>query len=96
VHHFLFAHSCHQEELEAQPFLRVTGCEEGVQIFTLVDFRFLFYVTRPIVLPHQAANPVAFKKDMTFANLFQQVRGACSFSSRRNAQNLSMSRRSMS
>jgi hypothetical protein len=55
--------------------------------------------TEPLVRclgPTKPRIPFAFKKDITFANLFQQLRGACSLSSRRNAWNLSRSRRSMS
>src|SRR5271166_5392616 len=47
-------------------------------------------------LPTSPRIPFAFRKDMTFENLFQQLRGACSLSSRRNAWYFNRSFRSIS
>src|ERR1700694_5103690 len=47
-------------------------------------------------LPTSPRTPCALRKDMRFSNLLYTLRGACSFSSRRKAQNLSKSLRSRS
>src|SRR5580704_8773058 len=80
-------HPYHQEELKAQLLLWVTDREELVQVLPLVHLRLLFHVARPSFLPPKPRTPCAFRKDMTFENLFQQVRGCSSFSSRRKAEN---------
>src|ERR1700694_1920731 len=46
--------------------------------------------------PTSPRTPCALRKDMRFSNLLYTLRGACSFSSRRKAQNLSKSLRSRS
>ncbi len=96
VHHFLLAHPGHEEELEPQPLLGVAGREQRIQFRLLVNLGLFFRVARPVIFPTSPRTPCDFRKPMTLANLLCTLRGACSFSSRRNAANFSRSLRSMS
>lgn len=49
VHDLLFSHAGHQEELEPQSLLFVTGFEERVQFVLFVNLGFFLRVTRPVV-----------------------------------------------
>src|ERR1017187_10632930 len=57
-HHLLLPFAGHQKELVPQPLLWITRRKQLVEFFVLVDLRLLFGVAGPIVLAHQAANPL--------------------------------------
>src|SRR5664279_2770468 len=62
VHHFLLPHAGHQKELEPQALVLIACSKEFVEVFALVDFRFVLNVTGPVVLAGQAANAIGLKK----------------------------------
>ena len=49
VIYFLLPHPGHQEELEPQPLVCITGSEKFVNLFALVDFRFILHESGPVV-----------------------------------------------
>jgi hypothetical protein len=62
VHHFLFPHSSHQEELIPEPLFLGTGLEELVEFVLFIHLRLFFGVPRPIVLADETANSIGFQE----------------------------------
>lgn len=96
VHHFLFAHSRHEEELKVKTLLRIVSSQELFEFLFVINFRLYFGVFRPVSTSHNSRYALSFEERHNFENLFQHERGDCFFSSFRNTVNLSMSRRSTS
>ena len=62
VHHFLLPHAGHQKELKPQALVLIANSQEFVEVFALVDFRFVLNVTGPVILAGQAANAIGLEK----------------------------------